>query len=82
MVFKSVIVIIIKITTTWSRVVLEKLLVIYIVKKFPVFLQTPYYCRDHSSPSQDRTLSQLNPVYIIIPYLFHDLFYYYPSTYA
>jgi len=48
--------------TSWSRELLEKLIVRHLVK-FPTFLEAEALCRAHTSPPTVPILSQMHPVH-------------------
>jgi len=57
-------------TNLWSRVLLEKLRVTQLVKKFPAFYENPkVYYRVHKSQPLISTLSQMHPIHIFRPIL-------------
>jgi hypothetical protein len=55
--------------TPWSRILFEKLIVTNLAKKYPFLWNPKARYRVHKSPPLDPTLSQLNPVRPIDPYL-------------
>jgi hypothetical protein len=49
---------------------LQKLIVAQLVKKYHTYWNLKIYCRIHSRPPLDPILSQLNPVHTLSPYTF------------
>jgi hypothetical protein len=58
------------VATPWSRVLLEKLVVVQLVKKFPTFYRTrKVNYRVHKSQPPGTILSQMNPVHNLTSYV-------------